>query len=268
MQRHTHAPRIGWEAKVESIGLRHHTPGGKPYWHESAHYTFTMAEVLRIEEATRELHALCLDAAESVIRERRYAELAIPERAIPLIEHSWESDAPSLYGRFDLSWDGRGHPKMLEYNADTPTSLVEAAVAQWYWLEECHPGGDQFNRIHEALIETWRYLKPYLRSGCVHFAVMPDAEDHATVEYLRDTAGQAGLETVQLAVEEIGWDRGRGQWVDLQDRPIHAIFKLYPWEWLVHESFSEHLHTTGEKTQWMEPAWKMILSNKGILPIL
>ena len=268
MRREANPPRPDWERRVEEVGLRHHTAGGVPYWNEEAHYVFSMAEVRRIEDATRELHALCLEAAEAVIEGKRYAELAIPPLAVPLIEASWEADAPSLYGRFDLSYDGRGEPKMLEYNADTPTSLVEAAVAQWYWLEDRIPGADQFNRIHEALVETWAELRPYLFSGRVHFASLPDAEDEATVEYLRDCAQQAGLETVQLPVEEIGWDPRAREFVDAEGLPIRCVFKLYPWEWMMHEEFGQNLGRVRAPVQWMEPAWKMILSNKGILPIL
>jgi glutathionylspermidine synthase len=33
---------------------------------------------------------------------------------------------------------------------------VEAAVAQWYWLEDLHPKLDQFNSIHERLIAAWK----------------------------------------------------------------------------------------------------------------
>ena len=43
---------------------------------------------------------------------------------------------PSLYGRLDLSFSGQGPAKLLEYNADTPTSIFEAAVFQWTWLEQ------------------------------------------------------------------------------------------------------------------------------------
>lgn len=268
MKRHAHAPREDWQRKVEEVGLRHHTAGGVPYWHEEAHYTFTLDEVYRIENATRELHRLCIEAAEAVIREKRYAELAIPPHAIPLIEQSWEADAPSVYGRFDLSYDGTGEPRLLEYNADTPTSLVEAAVAQWFWLEERHPGGDQFNRLHEALVETWTALKPHLLADIVHFASMDDLEDDATITYLRDTAQQAGLRTASLGVAEIGWDAMRGEFVDTDNAAIRCIFKLYPWEWMVNEEFGAHLRATTGRVQWMEPAWKMILSNKGILPIL
>lgn len=268
MKRITHPARDGWQAKVEAAGVPHHTADGVPYWNEEAHYAFTLDEVYRIENATRELHALCIEAAEAVIRDRRYAELAIPPRAVPLIEQSWEADAPSVYGRFDFSYDGTGEPRMLEYNADTPTSLVEAGVAQWFWLEECYPGSDQFNRIHDALLETWAGLKPHLFSDTVHFAALGEVEDDATVLYLRDTAQQAGLRTVQLRMEEIGWDHLRGEFADLQGTHIRSIFKLYPWEWMVHEGFGMQLGQAVDRVQWMEPAWKMILSNKGILPIL
>lgn len=135
------------------MGFLHHTVDGDPYWAEDRCYEFSMDEVLRIERATNDLHAMCVKAAELVIQEKRYAELAIPEHAIPLIERSWNDDDPSVYGRFDFAFTG-GEPKLLEYNADTPTSLMEAAVAQWGWLEATG-GADQFNSIHERLIQTW-----------------------------------------------------------------------------------------------------------------
>ena len=206
MQRHTHAPREDWETKVEEVGLRHHTAGGVPYWHEEAHYTFRLDQVYRIENATRELHRMCIEAAEAVIRAKRYAELAIPACAVPLIEQSWEADAPSLYGRFDLSYDGTGEPRMLEYNADTPTSLVEAAVAQWFWLEERYPGGDQFNRLHEALVETWTELKPHLLDATVHFAAHrgPGGRGHRRLPARHGGAGGAAHRAAAGAGHRLG----------------------------------------------------------------
>ena len=50
------------------------------------------------------------------------------------------------------------------------------------------------------------------------------------------------------------------------DQPLGAVFKLYPWEWMVREEFGKHIGAAG--TIWIEPAWKMVLSNKGILPVL
>lgn len=276
MRREPSTPRPDWRARVEDVGLPHHTSAdGSPYWDESRAYVLSMDEVDVLEEATQELHRLCVQAAGHVIQQGRWRELAIPAAAVPLIEASWAAAEPTLYGRFDLAYDGRGAPRLLEYNADTPTALVEAAVAQWYWLQDVAPGADQFNSIHERLVAAWRALMlgpgeqaPRGAPPLVHVAATPDPEDQATVGYLRDTAEQAGLATHPLLMEEIGWDARRSRFVDLDERPIDAAFKLYPWEWMAREGFAEQLAAAARRTRWIEPAWKMVLSNKGILAIL
>jgi glutathionylspermidine synthase len=207
---------------------------------------------------------MTLAAAQHVIDNRLYSRMGIPEQAIPLIESSWEAEPPSLYGRFDLSYDGKHPPKLLEYNADTPTSLLEAAVIQWYWLEELFPKRDQFNSIHERLVALWKELTPYLPGGRVDFCSLDDAEDGMTVTYLQDTAQQAGLATSIFPIHEIGWDGNA--FVGPDDQPLGAVFKLYPWEWMVREEFGQHIAKAS--TVWIEPPWKMLLSNKGILPVL
>ena len=216
-----------------------------------------------LEDAANKLHFLCIDAAEAVINHGWWPRLGIPEAAIPVILRSWERDDFSLYGRFDLSYDGATPPKLLEYNADTPTALLEASVAQWFWLQETHPGADQFNSIHERLIEAWRRWQ----ATTVHFSSLKEyAEDEMTVLYLRDTCEQAGVKTKSVFVEDIGWDERTGRFVDLDREPLAQCFKLYPWEWLWQEPFGVHL--AKEPVQFIEPAWKMLLSNKGLLPVL
>jgi glutathionylspermidine synthase len=157
---------------------------------------------------------------------------------------------------------------MLEYNADTPTSLLEAAVVQWYWLQDVQPGADQFNSLHEQLIGVWREFQPYVSPHQIHFTSVDDREDGMTIAYLEDVAQQAGFKTTALPIGEIGWDAKSKRFVGLEEETIETIFKLYPWEWLVREEFAVHLVESADTTQWMEPAWKMVLSNKGILPIL
>ena len=82
------------------------------------------------------MHSLCLDAVDRIVRAGRYAELGLDDIAARLVERSWRASEPALYGRMDLSWDGSGPPKLLEYNADTPTALFEASVVQWHWQQE------------------------------------------------------------------------------------------------------------------------------------
>ncbi|HMH15693.1 MAG TPA: glutathionylspermidine synthase family protein [Edaphobacter sp.] len=272
MQRIPLTPRDDWQQKVESAGLTFHSPEGmdRPYWDESAAYEFTAAEIDTLEAAGNTLQEMCLSAAEHVIKEKRYVELDIPAEAVPAIEWAWENEPPALYGRFDLSWAGAssGHaPKLLEYNADTPTSLLEAAVIQWSWLEEQFPNADQFNSIHEKLIAKWKDIDPYL-SKPIYFAGLDNPEDQLTLVYLRDTAQQAGLQTLQMFMEEIGWNDEQQAFLDPDEQHMFSIFKLYPWEAMVQEEFGIHAVETYQSTRWIEPIWKMLLSNKGILPIL
>ena len=266
MKREERVPRIDWPKKVEELGFDFHTFDGEVYWDERACYRFTAEEIDHLEAATNELQERAIEAVEAVIEKGDYARFRIPEPFHALIEQSWNDDEKSLYGRFDLSWDGTGEPKLLEYNADTPTALLEASVVQWYWLKDVFPQHDQFNSIHERLIERWKELRQgFPAVGPVHFACDPDSsEDRGTVDYLRDTAIQADIEARALAMAEIGWDGAR--FVDMENQPINVLFKLYPWEWMVREDFGQHLLKRTARV--LEPAWKMLLSNKAILPIL
>jgi glutathionylspermidine synthase len=279
MQRLSLAPRTNWQQKVESSGLTFHTlQNGIPYWDESAAYQFTAAEIHTLETAGNTLQEMCLAAAQHVIDTRRYADLHIPEAAIPVIEWAWENEPPALYGRFDLSWAGAASgqaPKLLEYNADTPTTLLEASVIQWKWLEEMKqlPGSpittapDQFNSIHEKLIAKWQDIDPYL-SKPIYFAGLDYPEDQLTLAYLRDTAQQAGLDTLQMYMAEIGWNDELQGFLDPNEDQMFSIFKLYPWETMLAEEFGPHALDTYQSVRWIEPIWKLLLSNKGILPIL
>lgn len=262
MRRLPQTPREGWPAAVEALGLTFHSIGGIPYWDESVAYAFNSTEIKTLERTANELHALALAAADGIVTRGDYDRFGIPEAAVPLIEASWAADARDLYGRFDFHFDGSGPPKLLEYNADTPTSLLEAAVIQWDWKETIHPASDQFNWIHEALIEAWG-TQP-APNGRIVFTSVQDEEDRTTLAYLMETALQAGRQADFLPIQQIGWDGHR--FIDTAHRPIETLFKLYPWEWLVAEPFATYIANAG--THWIEPAWKLLLTGKGLLVAL
>ena len=267
MKRITTQPRNNWQTEVEKLGFGFHTTN-VPYWDESAYYSFTMDEVLHIEKATTELWDLCLGAVQHVMDNNLYSHFGIPEQYIKYIEKSWTEDHPAIYGRFDFCYKN-GQIKMLEFNADTPTSLYEAGIVQWFWLQDFDKSKDQFNSIHEKLIAYWKYLKTYLNPGTLHFTCLKETlEDLTNVEYMRDCAMQADLETKLVFIDDIGWDEDLKIFRDLEDKPIKNIFKLYPWEWLITDDFGKHILEDTNRTLWVEPSWKMILSNKAILPIL
>ncbi|MDQ2731285.1 MAG: glutathionylspermidine synthase family protein [Armatimonadota bacterium] len=270
MDRIPSQPRPDWQKTVESQGFLFHHTDTETYWDETAYYRFTAQEVDDLEAATYALNEMCLAAVQHVIDAGLWQRFAISPSLIPFITQSWEQDDLTLYGRFDLAYDGQHPPKLLEYNADTPTGLLEAAVIQWYWMKDTQPGADQFNSIHERLIEAWSALKGKL-GFTLHLTSLSanDAlEDYITTSYLQDTAMQAGFQTQYLPIEQVGWNEQQKAFVDMDERPMRSIFKLYPWEWMTQEKFGKNLQRTAERVNWLEPPWKMILSNKAILPLL
>ena len=266
MRRVTAPSRANWRRDVEELGFTYHTIDGELYWDEAGWYEFSLAEIEEIEAATNTLHALCLQAVQLILDQERWDEFQILPEFHEWIRASWDNDEPTVYGRFDLAWDGRSAPKLLEYNADTPTALFETAVVQWHWLQSVHPGLDQFNSLHEQLIEAWRYLLQHGMTDVSFAATAGHEEDFGNVTYLRDTAAQAGIVTEYLDVSAIGFDSTKKSYVGANGKPIDSLFKLYPWEWMLGEEFGRHLLES--KTQWLEPPWKMLLSNKAILVVL
>jgi glutathionylspermidine synthase len=272
MRRELLQPRSGWQQQMESIGFRYHSIDGV-YWDESRCYCFTSEEIDRLESASAELHRRALEAARHVIGKDRYREFGIPQELVPSIERSFaafeQADRAgfSLFGRMDLSYDGTDAPKLLEYNADTPTACLEASVAQWHWVQAVRPQADQFNSIHEKLLGAWARLRSASEGQCLHFAAVSEGdspEDWGNLEYLRDTAIQAGWSTIALPIDQIG--HAGIDFVDVNSQPIEILFKLYPWEWMAREEFGVYLPTS--HVQFIEPAWKMLLSNKALLVIL
>jgi glutathionylspermidine synthase len=268
VQREKIAPRKDWQAQLETVGFHFHSLDGS-YWDESACYRFSAAEIDMIEEATIELHEMSLAAVKHMIDGRLYDRLAIEPWLAEYIAESWQAKAPSLYGRFDLRYDGMNSPKLLEYNADTPTSLIEAAVAQWNWLQSVKPKADQFNSLHEKLIARWGAIRPALPgvSPVMHFTCVKETdEDFGNLEYLRDTAIQAGLDARHIYIEDIGWSGEQNAFVDLDGTPVRALFKLYPWEWMMRDEFGRNVPRA--RVTVIEPPWKLLLSCKAMLAVL
>ncbi|GAA6208201.1 glutathionylspermidine synthase family protein [Cognatishimia sp. WU-CL00825] len=272
MQKISLPERPGWRDKAQEVGFTFADMHGEPYWDETSAYQFSLRQIEDdIEDPSTELHAMCRDAVATIIQSQELMErLAIPEEHRDYVANSWQQEEPEIYGRFDLAYDGNGPAKMLEYNADTPTSLYESASFQWSWLEDqletgvLQTGDDQFNGIHEALVDRFRAV--FAPDSNLHFtAVGGDPEDYATVEAMGWAAREAGLGAHYTDLEKIGLS-DKGQFLDDEDRVIGTLFKLYPWEDLLRDDYAKHLQTA--QCLMLEPAWKSVLSNKGLLPVL
>ena len=264
-------PRKDWRETAEEHGFRFHTIDDERYWDESVYYRFSLDQIENdLEDPTAEIEQLCFQVVERALSDDSVLRrLGIPEAFWDYVADSWRNQERNLYGRMDFAYDGSGPAKLFEYNADTPTSLYESGVFQWVWLEQAiergliPDGSDQFNSLHEALTAAWANMGV---DGTLHLACCKDTEeDEGTVEYMADCARQSGLETRLIYIEDIGINTD-GRFTDLQENPIDHLFKLYPWEWLMADDFGQHIPRSG--TRFVEPGWKAILSNKGLLPLL
>lgn len=264
MKRNKISPRKNMADQLEKLGFGYQTTEEGEYWIEDAYYAFEEAEIETIEKATTELWQMSLDAVDSALEQGRFDVFRIPKEHQQFVMESWESEEPYLYGRFDFGFDGKSL-KMFEFNADTPTSLYEASVLQWDWLNDVFPNKDQFNSIHEQLLSEFKYLLSEHGTTQMHFASFLDnIEDATTTEYLRDCAAQAGIITFKMDIRDIGWNGE--DFTDTYEMPIKHIFKLYPWEHMLSDEFGANLRNA--RTKWIEPVWKSLLSNKALLPLL
>ncbi|MEO8670806.1 MAG: glutathionylspermidine synthase family protein [Tahibacter sp.] len=273
MRRLVVAERADWRDTANRLGFRFHTIDGEPYWDERAYYAFNLAQIENdLEEPTAELHAMAMGLIDEIVASQELMErLAIPESYRDWIAQSWRQRDPHLYGRMDLAYDGSAPAKLFELNYDTPTALYEAAFFQWVWLEQqkergvLPAGADQYNLIQDLLIEALGTIAPDLPKPLYFSAVRDSPEDQGTIAYLRDCAEQAGIATRSIAIEDIGLSAD-SRYTDLDNNVIAALFKLYPLEFLFAERFGPALPRSGIRL--IEPPWKSLLSNKGILPLL
>ncbi len=263
MRRETTAPRPDIKARMQGISMW--PADDDPYYDESVAYVFSESQIETLYQASLSLERMVGEAVDHVIAKKRFQELGIPENLAIYAAECRRNGHPSVYGRMDLVFDGVQPPKLLEYNADTPTALFEAAVLQWEWVKAQFPACDQFNSIHEALIAAWKKLKT--QSGLNRLTLtgmLDEDDDRMTIAYMEDVAHQAGWRTLPMQIEDLGFD-GRG-FVDSEGIYVQALFKLYPWDWLAQEKFFDHLVELDPAV--MESAWRVLASSKGLLPIL
>ncbi|WP_339388717.1 glutathionylspermidine synthase family protein [Vibrio caribbeanicus] len=268
-------PREGWEERLLELGFDFYEVSSKhPYWCENQYFQLSREQVDHIDNVTEKLHELAIQAVAHVFDNDLLHLFGLPEKHYDLLRRSWTNDKSYLYGRFDFSWDGIGDPKMLEYNAQTPTSLFELSVAAWDWMRQLVAEGklphhaDQFNLLDERIITQFAYLREAkdLESMILHFACdETSSEDRRTVYYLAQCAEEVGFETVIVDINEIQLSVDH-KFLDHNSKQIFNLFSLYPYEFMLLDCYGDFIEESGCK--FIEPIWKVLLSSKALLPIM
>ncbi|GAB1467111.1 hypothetical protein MASR2M54_26110 [Aliarcobacter cryaerophilus] len=194
-------------------------------------------------EATNELYDMVTETAQFVIDNELFHELNIPFNLVELVKESWENDVHwHLYSRFDLAGGVNGKPiKLIEFNADTPTSVFETAIIQWAMLKQ--NGLDeaaQFNNLYDALKDNFKRIitlnsdiekfdEYYSQLGwkILFSSISTSSEDINTTKLLEHIAQEAGFNTDFEFIENVSFsDDG----IFKNDELFEFWFKLIPWE--------------------------------------
>jgi glutathionylspermidine synthase len=269
---------------MQDIGMTWHTDADGTAYISDRLVVVSEAEAEAYYAAANTLYDMFVEAAQHVIDNRLYVELGIPGNLVELIENSWDRDDLHLYGRFDLAGGLDGLPiKLIEFNADTPTSLFETSILQWAMLKS--NGMDesrQFNNVHEMLQENfWRLItrdKPldefaerYGKEKLLFSSVDNLPEDERTVRYLQQVAHEAGLYTDFCYLHEAGFSAEEG--VFNKDAQLADFwFKLFPWEDIASDELelTRMLTRAAQRgvTRILNPAYTLLFQSKGILKVL
>ncbi|MBU0656682.1 MAG: glutathionylspermidine synthase family protein [Gammaproteobacteria bacterium] len=271
-------------ALMEEVGMTWHTdPDGQPYVADEI-VQVTQAETEAYYAAANELYDMYVEAAQYVIDNDLFLELDIPYNLVDQINRSWENDHRHLYGRFDFAGGVDGLPiKLIEFNADTPTSLFETAVVQWALLKA--NGMDeaaQFNTVYASIRDNFRRLVTgeedpeafgeYYRFQNMLFSSIRDLpEDERTVRFLQHLATDAGFQTDFCYMDEVGFLESDGIFNPAETR-FDYWFKLYPWEdiALQTDGINGILDDITRNTDSviLNPAYTLLFQSKGIMKVL
>ncbi|MFV0561474.1 glutathionylspermidine synthase family protein [Malaciobacter mytili] len=270
---------------LESIGFVWHTDQDETSYIADEVIEISEEEANAYYEACNELYDMFCEAGEYVIENNLFHELNIPFNLVDIIKESWSNDVHwHLYSRFDLAGGIDGKPiKLIEFNADTPTSLFETAIIQWALLKANNlDEASQFNNLDEALKDNFKRIitldsdvekfeEYYQNLGwkILFSSISTSNEDINTTKLLEHIANEAGFNTDFEYIENVQFsDEG----IFKDDLNFEFWFKLIPWEDIaINESELALILTEiveNKKAIIFNPAYTLIFQSKGFMKIL
>ena len=269
---------------LEELGFSWHTDTDGTKYVSNALVKISQDEAEAYYTATNEIYDMYVEAAEYVIENDLFFDLGIPFNLVESIKKSWENDVHwHIYGRFDLAGGLDAQDiKLIEFNADTPTSLFETALLQWALLK--HNNMDeskQFNNVYEAITNNFKRLitlfedtdsfdEKYDGWKILFSSISGNDEEEATTRLLQQMATDAGFNTAFEYLENTHFDED-GIY-DADENSYEYWFKLYPWEDIAIDE--PELATTlsnimqNQKAIILNPAYTLLFQSKGMLKIL
>ena len=229
--------------------------------------------------AADELYEIMVASVPEDLPDDFLCQLGIPENLWKLVRHSWNDERHwHLYGRFDMAQTPDG-PKLIEFNADTATSIPETAILQWASLAAAGKhNAAQASGLYEALVaqfKQWRDMNADLEPSLVLTYMEASAEDRTNCEVVAQAAQEAGFNTHLCPIDQINvtvFGEDRGIWAQVgveQWQRFSFMYKLIPWEQLAWEEPEvitdlENLSFT-RTIMVVNPAYTLLFQSKGML---
>lgn len=270
---------------LESIGFSWHTDSDNTSYVSNEVVEISEEEATAYYEAANELYDMFCEAGEYVIENNLFHDINIPFNVVDMIKQSWEDDVHwHLYGRFDFAGGIDGAPiKLIEFNADTPTSLFETAIVQWAMLKKNGlEEASQFNNLYEALKDNFKRLitldanvekfEEYYKDlgwKILFTSISGSSEDENTTKLLQHIASEAGFNTDFEYIDQVNFnDEG----IFKGDENFEFWFKLIPWEDIGIDEGELALLLTqimeNKKAIIFNPAYTLMFQSKGFMKIL
>ena len=272
------------DQSLEELGFAWHTDSDGSKYINDELVEISSKEAEAYYEASNEIYDMYVEAAEHVIENDLFFDLGIPFNLVDIIKKSWENDVHwHIYGRFDLAGgiDGKDI-KLIEFNADTPTSLFETALLQWAILKHNNMDeASQFNNVYEAISNNFKRLitlfddtdlfdERYDGWKILFSSIDGNAEEEATTRLLQQMATDAGFNTAFEYLQNTHFDENGI--FDANENEYEYWFKLYPWEDIAIDE--PELATTltnimkNQKAIILNPAYTLLFQSKGMMKVL
>ena len=270
---------------LESIGFTWHTDIDNTSYISNEIISITQDEASAYYDACNELYDMFIEAGEYVVENNLFHELDIPFNLIELVKKSWQDDVHwHLYGRFDLAGGiDNKDIKLIEFNADTPTSLFETAIIQWAMLKQNSlDESSQFNSLYEAIKDNFKRLitlnndveefdehHKKLNWKILFSSISSNDEEIHTTKLLQHIASEVGYETEFSFIDEVEFNQDG---ISKNDIIYEFWFKLIPWEDIAIDEgeLAGILRDiiNNQKAIILNPAYTLIFQSKGIMKIL
>lgn len=243
-------------------------------WDESSAYLMSRDDVDEIVSAISSVVSMAREAADFLL-DGEWGTFGMSNEIFELVRNSFDSRETEFFTRYDFAYTADGSLKLVGIEPDSPRYLVETAHTQRTWLFDMFGNKvknhkvTQLNSIPEMILEAFKEFKNNDKNLHVFTSSLERGEDSISSSYIKGLARTCGLNVSGHRMKDLIWDKFSNVWVDEKGDEVTSFYKHYPWELIMSspssKNFIEHYE---DFKQTLDPLWKIIMSNRAVLPAM